>query len=301
MLVASDPREFEVMNTPRPILSGLLLGLASVASSSATLDDVRLADVAFAERAAEAGYHLAFVEYLADDAVLFRPEAVGGQQWLAANDPAPGRLEWRPSAAAAACTGRLAVTSGPWRYANDEGGEPAAGHYLSVWRLEQDGQWRVILDHGIDHPPGSAPAVPLESSFGRLWPAREAAACAGRADHADLVRAENDLNDRIASHGLPDALRRAAAEGALAYRDESAPGLLAGLPLPDDANFGPGAAARSVGVVFDAEGDMAVTHGILQAAEPTRRALYVRVWQRERRKWRVAIDLRTPLPFQLAM
>ena len=76
MLVASDPREFEVMNTPRPILSGLLLGLASVASSSATVDDVRLADAAFADRAAEVGYHLAFVEYLADDAVLFRPEAV---------------------------------------------------------------------------------------------------------------------------------------------------------------------------------------------------------------------------------
>jgi ketosteroid isomerase-like protein len=289
------------MNALLRLLSGSLLGLVSVASSSAALDEVRLADVAFAERATEAGYHLAFVEYLADDAVLFRPEAVGGQQWLAANDPAPGRLEWRPSAAAAACSGRLAVTSGPWRYTNDEGGESAEGHYLSVWRLEEDGQWRVILDHGIDHAPGSAPAAPLESSFGRLWPARESAACTGRADQADLVRAENDLNDRIARLGLPEALGRAAAEGALAYRDESAPGLLAELPPQGDANFGPGSVARSVGVVFDVAGDMAVTHGIMQAVVPTRRALYLRVWQRERRKWQVAIDLQTPLPAQLGL
>jgi ketosteroid isomerase-like protein len=289
------------MNALRRSLSGFLLGLVSVASSSATLDEVRLADVAFAERATEAGYHLAFVEYLADDAVLFRPEAVGGQQWLAANEPAPGRLEWHPTAVAASCTGRLAVTSGPWRYSNDGGEESAEGHYLSVWRLEEDGQWRVVLDHGIEHAPGSAPAVPLESSFGRLWPARDAAGCTARADQADLVRAENKLNDRVASHGLPDALQRAAADGALAYRDESAPGLLAEFPPPGDANFGPGSAARLVGMVFDDAGDMAVTHGILQAVIPTRRALYVRVWQRELRKWRLAIDLQTPLPAQLGL
>jgi hypothetical protein len=54
-------------------------------------------------------------------------------------------------------------------------------------------------------------------------------------------------------------------------------------------------------MVFDDAGDMAVTHGILQAVIPTRRVLYVRVWQRELRKWRLAIDLQTPLPAQLGL
>ena len=49
-------------------------------------------------------------------------------------------------------------------------------------------------------------------------------------------------------------------------------------------------------MVFDPDGDLAVTHGVLQAAVDGSRAVYVRVWQRERRRWRLAIDLQAPLP-----
>jgi len=42
-----------------------------------------------------------------EDAVLFRPEAVPGQGWLATHASAGGTLEWWPSAVAVAGTGRL--------------------------------------------------------------------------------------------------------------------------------------------------------------------------------------------------
>src|SRR5690606_37296198 len=63
-------------------LLATLLGLLPLPSGSAPADDVLAADAAFAARAAEVGHHEAFVEYLADDGVLFRPEAVPGQAWL---------------------------------------------------------------------------------------------------------------------------------------------------------------------------------------------------------------------------
>lgn len=284
------------MRDLRPLLLLTLVGLAPPVSGSTPAADARAADAAFATLAGEIGQHGAFIEYLADDAVLFRPEAVAGQPWLAAHEPAGGRLEWSPIAAAADCTGRLAVTTGAWRYSNAQGGEPVEGHYLSIWRPDEDGQWRVVLDHGIDHASGATADVDLQAALERHWPAAPAGECTGRADARDLKRAERNLNAAIARRGLAAALPGAAADGALAYRDDAAPGLLASVAIARAGEFGPGGSAQSVGTVLEPGVGMAVTHGVLASADGAARALYVRLWRRDGRRWTLAVDLRTPLP-----
>jgi hypothetical protein len=74
---------------------GLVLLLAALApwlAHAVAVDDVLAADTAFAARAGEAGQGVAFAEYLAPDGVLFRPEPVPGQAWLAGNEAVTGRL-----------------------------------------------------------------------------------------------------------------------------------------------------------------------------------------------------------------
>jgi len=282
------------MYTLRRGLACLLAALAPLLAHAGPVDDLLAADTAFAARAGESGQHVAFAEYLAPDGILFRPEAVVGQQWLAGNEPATGRLEWWPSAAAVDCSGRLGVSTGPWRYSNAAGGESATGHYLSVWRRDEDGQWRVVLDHGIDHAPAAVPAEPLQALLARWWPATGSGTCAGRDATDRLARAAQQLDERLQRKGLQEALRVAAAKGALAYRDDAAPGPLAA--AVGDAPFGPGTAVDAGNTIAVPGGDMAVTHGLLRSADGTHRALWIRVWQRERRDWRVAIDVQTPLP-----
>lgn len=280
------------MYFPRRGLVPLLAALAPWLAHAGAVEDVLATDAAFAARAGDAGQGVAFAEFLAADGVLFRPEAVAGQEWLARNEAVTGRLEWWPAAAAADCSGRLAVSTGPWRYTSPAGGEPATGHYLSVWRRDDDGQWHVVLDHGIDHGPGVIPAESLQAALARLW--GTPGECRGRDATERLPRAEQDLNTGLQREGLPAALHDAAARGALAYRDDSAP-----LPLAQaggDAAFGRGSTAVAERAISVPEGDMAVTYGVLRSADAAQRALYVRVWQRDRRDWRVAIDLRTPLP-----
>ena len=128
----------------------------------------------------------------------------------------------------------------------------------------------------------------------RWWPATGSGTCAARDGTDRLARAEQQLDERVQRKGLQEALRVAAAQGALAYRDDAVPGPLAA--AMGDAPFGPGTAMRAGNTIAMPAGDMAVTYGLLRSAGGTDRALYVRVWQRERRDWRVAIDLRTPLP-----
>jgi ketosteroid isomerase-like protein len=284
------------MNIVRRLPFALLPGLASALTVAAPAPDVRDADVAFAARAAEVGHHAAFVEYLAEDAVLFRPEPVAGQEWLATHEPAGGQLEWQPAAAAASCNRQLAVTSGPWRYSNAAGGDPVAGHYLSVWQLQADGQWRVVLDHGIDHDPAAVPAEALDSAFARLWPVAKSGKCAGRGEARDLDDAEQAFNHRVRREGLPRALSESAAAGMIAYRDDAAPGRITATWPAEDARFAAGTVAQTAGTVFAPDADVAATYGVLQSAEGGKRSLYVRVWSRERRRWRVAVDLQAPLP-----
>ena len=291
----ASSRSVTLMTIPRPRLFIALLAWLPWVASAGPVDDVLAADAAFAARAADVGQHAAFVEHLAADGVLFRPEAVPAQDWLATHEPAPGRLEWSPAAAAVACTGRLAISSGPWRYVNDAGGEPVAGHYLSVWRRDAGDRWQVVLDHGVDHAV-AAPAEPLATAFAKLWTSSADGKCSGRSDDRTLAKADAELNDGVNRGGLTQALQRAAAEGALLYRDDAAPARLTRDGSPGDARFERGSSAQPVGMVFDPDGDLAVTHGVLQSAVDGSRAVYVRVWQRERRRWRLAIDLQAPLP-----
>jgi len=284
------------LNIVRRLPLALLAGLAPAWLPAAPAVHVREADAAFAALAAESGQHAAFVEYLAGDAVLFRPEPVAGQAWLASHEPAGGRLDWQPAAAVESCNRRLAVTSGPWRYSNPAGGDPAIGHYLSIWQMQADGQWRVVLDHGIDHDPSAVPAEDLDAAFARLWPAVGSGKCAGRRAARDIVGAERELNDRVRRDGLPEALREAAAAGMIAYRDDAPPGRTSPAWPAQDATFAGGTVAQTAGTVVEPDADIAATYGVLQSADGGTRALYVRVWNRDRRRWRVAVDLQTPLP-----
>jgi ketosteroid isomerase-like protein len=284
----------------RIVLSVLIVAFPRIAPASDAADAALAADGAFAAMSVERGQRAAFEEYLALDAIVFRPGAVIAHEWFATHEQGAGRLDWTPSAAAADCGGEWAVTTGPWTYSNPEGGDAAAGHYLSIWRQQPDGHWRVVLDNGVDHDPNPEPVPSLQSVFAGLWPARSGKACHGADGAAMLREAEQDLNDAVRSKGLASALSSAAAAGAVAYRDNTMPGPIAASGSADIA-YGRGTEARSLFVSVEPASDFGYSYGVVEASsdspsQPAVRASYVRIWCRDGRRWRLAIDMLTPLP-----
>jgi ketosteroid isomerase-like protein len=222
--------------------------------------DVIVTDREFAQAALESGMRVAYDQYLADDAVLFRPLPVRGRDWLDTHEPATGRLEWTPVLAETACDSSLAVTLGHWSYTATDSRVADTGQYLTVWRLSADGQWQIVLDQSINLP--SMPAVALPTG----------AACDEKSSSLEkLLAVERKLNS-----GLRNL-----------YAAESS---------SIDVN-----AVTSGSVTGAARADLAVTHGELldkraaRGSEPQVRAVYVRVWQREGRSWRVLHDFLTPV------
>ena len=69
-------------------------------------------------------------------------------------------LKWTPVDATVAGSGDLAYSTGTYTYdGSDANGKPAhrEGTYLTVWKKDKNGEWKVIEDIGSAKPPAPTP------------------------------------------------------------------------------------------------------------------------------------------------
>lgn len=107
----------------------------------------------FAQTALEKGTKTAFLEFLADDGVLFHPDRVNGKESWKNRPDSPALLVWTPEFADISANGVIGYTTGPWEFRpNGKNDSPTAfGHFVSVWQRQQNGNYKVVLDIGISH------------------------------------------------------------------------------------------------------------------------------------------------------
>jgi ketosteroid isomerase-like protein len=134
-------------------LSIAALLVAAALSAAEEMPDlqaqVRDTEKAFAKTMADRN-HAAFVSFVAEDAVfLARTKALKGRQAVAEGwqpyfvaPEAP--FSWEPERVEVALSGQLAVSTGPVRSPKGE----RVGTFVSTWRREADGKWRIVLDLG---------------------------------------------------------------------------------------------------------------------------------------------------------
>src|ERR1043166_776999 len=71
---------------------------------------------AFAKAAATKGTRDAFLEFLADDGIIFQPAPVNGKKYWTERQPRKGLLSWEPAFGAVSGAGDLGYTTGPWEF-----------------------------------------------------------------------------------------------------------------------------------------------------------------------------------------
>src|SRR2546426_10798537 len=111
------------------------------------------AERAFARGAAAKGTRDAFLEFLADDGIIFQPGPVNGKQFWQARTPRKGLLSWEPIFADVSLAGDMGYTTGPYEFRpNGAGDKPTAfGQYFTIWKKQTDGSWKVALDRGTSN------------------------------------------------------------------------------------------------------------------------------------------------------
>src|SRR6185369_13866985 len=109
----------------------LIFVLAMVAQGQSALNDMVKTEQAFSAMAQDKSIREAFMTYIADDGLLFRPGAVNGKSWMLEH-PVPQSdkrpvLVWQPAFAGMAASGDMGFTTGPWEAKADVKDDKPAG------------------------------------------------------------------------------------------------------------------------------------------------------------------------------
>jgi ketosteroid isomerase-like protein len=121
---------------------------------------LRQAEEHFLQQAGTEGIRPAFLAHLADDGTIMFLGAKGraAVEQAVTNIPAGARITAQPAVIAEAASGELGYVWGAYRFAATVDGKPfqADGKFITIWRRQADGAWRIVLDHGTEDP---APAA----------------------------------------------------------------------------------------------------------------------------------------------
>ena len=278
------------------------------------------AERAFSAMSVEKGMRDAFVFYLANDAVLFRPLPLSGKKLWESRGQVPGTLIWEPSYAEVSAAGDLGYTTGPWELRPPPDSTGAVnpdrvgyGHFISVWKKRPDGAWRVAIDIGGSHekpergvgsgelvtgPPAEAAGTSATGTPNRMTPAPAASRAQPRIDLAALDRGYSRAS---ASRGIPDAFVDRATPDVRLNREGAFPAVgLAAARAALDTLKGQ-MTWRAHGQGLSASSDLGYTYGIaeLRAFAKDRKpdsSVYLHVWRKVAQGWRLALAVENPLP-----
>lgn len=273
----------------------LLAPAVAIASGAASIAD---AERAFAARCAVVGIHQSFLEYFAPDAISFTPEPGQAMPRLRAT-PAPvqprAQLVWGPEQTESVAD--LGWSTGPSIFTDvtAPGGKAIEryGYYVSLWRKQADGTWKVELDIGTDHT-----ATATRTEIPKRAMSRDLKPTASKARPLDDLLSRDRAFCAAFEKSQSDALLAALARDARVHRDDISPmvgdaawrewvGQLAGK-----------ASCKPIAARTSSDGGLGYTYGTWERAPSDGAAqtgAYVRVWRFDKR-WVIAVDVATPYP-----
>jgi ketosteroid isomerase-like protein len=258
----------------------------------------------FAARALEVGWKQAFLEYFSYTAIGFaegRPGNAREQVAKNADPPKDLQLIWEPRYGDSAASGELGYLTGPVKniLPSRNKGQPRHSNYFSIWKREQDGSFKVVMDVGIQTPG----PVPYAAGFTR---APHANRFTGDYDDTTppLGTADGLLNSALRSSQVR-AYRSRLADGVRFHRNNLLPvvgptAVLQWLPSQPsysnvEARYAEAARSGDLGYTWGtysiAPRRVTATGGAAKTLD-VQVGFYVRVWVRERNgQWKVAVDV----------
>ena len=256
------------------------------------------AEKSFAERVRALGVRAGFLDWLAPSSVVFRPGPVPGP---ATYESQPigwhGLLAWHPVRAAISGDGTMGWSTGPWTWRRDSTAlkADAFGDYMSVWRKQPDGSYRVALDCGIGHPDPLKEETEVTYSAPVSTPGLGSRPLAAR---QSLYQADASFARYSASEGVAGAMSRYATDDIVVLREGHARIVGRSAAKAALAPFEREATLTSNAQYIADSGDLGYTYGsyVMGRGLNADSSWYVHVWHRgAAATWRLACDVLMPV------
>jgi ketosteroid isomerase-like protein len=286
------------------LLSIILLALGATAQEQehSAVASLVEAERGFCKAAIANGIRDAFIANLADDAILFRPRAVAGKKWMIDQPPRPGLLTWEPIFADVSRAGDLGYTTGPSEFRRNGPGDKEVryGNFVSVWKKQPDGKWKVVLDTGISTPPPTGKPTALQTPAAITKGEVKVDRVEVEPERAALMNRDREFSKSSATRGTVNAYDLYLSDDARVFRDQASPitGKQAARAMLSAQNatltWQPAQADVS------SAGDLGYTFGTAElrktGSDRTELSNYVRIWKKQAGEWKVVLDIMNPLP-----
>jgi ketosteroid isomerase-like protein len=267
------------------------------------------AERSFAKLSEQKGLRDAFLTFLSEKAIVFRPDPVEGRPIYEKMDPAnPALLAWEPEFAETAASGELGYTTGPYRNSPRREVEPTRfGHYISIWKKQPDGAWKVLLDIGVPHgPPQSAAPVASVATPQVLKTYEALSPEALQKEELAFGERAGSFEKAAATRGSRKALSVFATDDVRVYRPGHFPSVgkrAFEAIIPSGAGrIAPGSerrnAAYHVGLAWS--GDLAYSFGTFEISKGravVETTAYLRIWRKDAQGiWKICLDIELDVP-----
>ena len=243
---------------------------------------------AFADMARKKSVRQAFLEFFADDGVLFQPAAVNGKKHWKTRPESAALLAWNPVWADISSDGSIGYTTGDWEFRpKGKDDTPVAfGQYITIWKKQSRGEFKAVLDIGISH------AKPAEVKKKWASPKKTDLRHEKKTDTAKPKLAFFDLSKY--DQTLADDVRL--------YRELQSPLIAKQNAM---SRIKSEQAEIKSGRVFDAKSDgsedFLYHYGILELTktdDSVAKGNLLRIWKRRNDQWQIVLEVFMPIPVE---
>ncbi len=276
------------------IWSSLFMNIYPQQKNNDELNSLIAVEYSFAKSASEIGTRDAFLKFIADDGILFRPNAVNGKKFLEQSAKKPGLLRWYPVHAEIALAGDMGFTTGPADFRNEKEGEPVwFGNFCTVWQRQENGEWKFVIDFGNSNNKPEEKAEGLKYSEPDKKPdARQLKKSNLGVD--ELIAAEKEFNNAVKNKGVMEAYKKYISAKTKILRNRY-------LPIIGTKNIMSFLEGESGSMNFAFEGgkisssaDLGFTYGKFEGSDSSGNinvtCNYLRIYKKEGSGWKIAIE-----------
>ncbi|HMG66099.1 MAG TPA: hypothetical protein VK588_00380, partial [Chitinophagaceae bacterium] len=164
-------------------------------SAQRSIDSLVEAEKSFANTCLAASIKEGFLKFIDTGGVVFQKGVpVNGFKLYTNSEKTPGILTWEPEYAEIVSTNDFGYTTGPWKYYSKTIKDTpiAKGQYITVWHLNNNGKWKLLIDFGISYS-AERKTISLAKSQMEKLP--------GNDDKGSFTEAEEKFTKAYSIHG----------------------------------------------------------------------------------------------------
>lgn len=268
-------------------------------SSNEKLNSMISTEYEFAARALQVSSRDAFLDFIADEGILFRPAPVNGKEFLLKQNPRPGFLIWYPSYAFISKSGEIGCTTGPAEFKkNLDSSSIWYGNFCTVWQLQKDGQWKFLIDGGTSNDKPANEMKKLDYNPNKKENSPAEFYSSSLADKQLIFSTDEKFNSTLLNGEFVKAYADVVNQETRLLREDVYPIIGKDEIIKHVSGYNGKYKFEITDGKISNAGDFGYVYGSLNVSDSKQSGKYnyIRMWKNDSGNWEIVIELFTPLP-----